>query len=375
MRVPWRPASECPRALRSAGPFLKVALRAPGTTRGEYRMPRALEARDQRLPARLRAAVLAAALVVAAFAVSPAIASASILGPRAAHSPNAHDIRTTYWVMLVVAFLVGLAVNAGLIAIVVRNRARRGGEPARLTAGRGFFVRAGLPLGALALALFVFGVVMTAKTEKVAAPGPGALQASASETAQVGVRGVSSQALSDAANNLRNTQPSVPIAAPVKGGPLQIDAVAQQWVWRFFYPGGPKGQGTKITYDPSNGGYPGNRTFSIDELVVPVDTPVILNITSTDVLHRWFVPALGGQVDAVPGQISHTWFRADETGTFQGQSTAFSGSGFPADRMWVKVVSADEYQAFLQKQARDLATAQAYVQHAQDTGDIPGAGQ
>ena len=338
-------------------------------------MPRALEAREQRLPARLRAVLVAGALAVLAITVFAPVASASILSPRPAHSPNAHDIRTTYWVLLVVAVILALLVNGALVALVMRNRSQRGGQPARLTAGRGFFLRAAVPLGILAVALFVFGIVMTVKTETVAGPGPDALQTSASETAQVGVRGVSKQALSDAANTLRNTSPSVPISAAVKGGQLQIDAVAQQWVWRFFYPGGPKGNLPNLTYDPVNGGYPGNKTFTINQLVVPVDTPVVLNITSTDVLHRWFVPALGGQVDAVPGQISNTWFRADETGTFAGQSTAFSGAGYPTDRMWVKVVTADEYQAFLNRQANNLAKAQAYVQKAQDTGNIPGGTQ
>ena len=345
---------------------------APETRRGEYRMPRALEARAPRPAARVRAAILLAGAVVALLALMAPAAQASIIGPRPGHSPNANDIRTTYWVMLVVAVILGLVVNGALIAIVMRSRARRGGDPARLTAGRGFFLRAGAPLAVLAVAIFVFGIAMTEKTQKVAGPGPDAFSASASETAQVGVHGVSSQALSDAVSTLRNTTSQIPFSSPVKGGPLQIDAVAQQWVWRFFYPGGPTGTGAKTRYDPNATARPGDRTFSIGELVVPVNTPVVLNITSTDVLHRWFVPTLGGQVDAVPGQVSHTWFRADETGVFPGQSTSFSGAGYPADRMWVKVVTADEYRAFLDRQARDLATAQAYVQNAQDTGNIPG---
>ncbi|MDX6638732.1 MAG: cytochrome c oxidase subunit [Solirubrobacterales bacterium] len=335
-------------------------------------MPRALEARARRVSPRVRVAVLTAGAVAFAFALLAPAAGASVLGPRAGHSPNANDIRTSYWVMLVVAIIVGLLVNGALIAVVLRYRARRDSQPARLTAGRGFFLRAAAPLGALVLALFIFGVAMTVKTETVASPGPGALQTSASETAQVGVRGVSGQALADAVSTLRNTQSAIPTAAPIKGGPLEIDAVAQQWIWRFFYPGGPIGTGAKTKYDPTNGGYAGNRTYSVDELVVPVNTPVVLNITSTDVMHRWFVPALGGQVDAVPGHVSHTWFRADKTGVFDGQSTAFSGTGYSADRMWVKVVTADQYTKFLNKQASDLGAAQAYVQKAQTSGNVPG---
>ena len=110
---------------------------------------------------------------------------------------------------------------------------------------------------------------------------------------------------------------------PTQTSPLQIDAIAQQWLWRFEYPGGT----------------PGHRTFTYGELVVPVDTPVVLNITSTDVLHSWWVPALGGQVQATPGDTSQTWFKADEVGRYAGSSTIFSGTSFPAMRAWVRVVT------------------------------------
>ena len=77
------------------------------------------------------------------------------------------------------------------------------------------------------------------------------------------------------------------------------------------------------------GGTPRHRTFTYGELTVPVDTPVILDITSTDVLHSWWVPALGGQVQATPGDVVQTWFKADEIGTYSGHSTIFSA---PASR-------------------------------------------
>ena len=157
-----------------------------------------------------------------------------------------------------------------------------------------------------------------------------------------------------------------------------IDAVAQQWIWRFFYPGGP-GQTSKPGEIPpysETGGRPGDRTYSVNELVVPVDTPVVLNITSTDVMHRWFVPALGGQVDAVPGNTSRTWFKADRIGLYPGQSTMFSGTGYSAMRTWVRVVSVPDYQSYLEKQTHELGAAQAYVHPRVLTlagGNLPGS--
>lgn len=221
-------------------------------------------------------------------------------------SPNADDIAAIYVVMLVVASLLVVAINAALVVAIVRFRARRGSSPARFTSGRGLQVRVAAGLGALAAALFVLGVVFTERARDVEASGPRGLQAD----------------------------------------PLEIDAIGQQWLWRFEYPGGREG----------------DRTFSYEELVVPVDTAVVLDVTSVDVLHRWWVPDLGGKVDAVPGQHQRTWFKAAEEGVHEGQSAAYSGPGYPTMRATVRVVSVAEYEAWLERQAADLAGAQAAVQ-------------
>lgn len=324
-----------------------------------------------RTPARRwSAAVAVAATIVAALALAPH-AGASIISPRAAHSPNATDIRTAYWIALVIAAILGVAAVGGLLVAVFRFRERRGAAPGRLVAGRGFFLRAGVPLALVAGGLFIAGVIITDDAQKVDL-GSSALSASAGQTAQVGVRGVPSQNIEQAVQTLRNTTPSNgPIGGVAKGGPIQIDAVAQQWLWRFFYPGGP---GTSGGYSPT-GGRPGDRTFSYTTLVVPVDTPVVLNVTSTDVMHRWFVPALGGQVDAVPGHVSQTWFKADRTGTYSGQSTFFSGTGYSTMRIYVHAVQPAVYQVFLKRQAKDLAAAQNWVNKVITSGRVPGEGK
>ena len=149
---------------------------------------------------------------------------------------------------------------------------------------------------------------------------------------------------------------------PTQTSPLQIDAIAQQWLWRFEYPGGT----------------PGHRTFTYGELVVPVDTPVVLNITSTDVLHSWWVPELGGQVQATPGKTTQTWFKADEVGRYAGRSTIFSGTSFPAMRAWIRVVTVPEYTAYLEQLQKDLTAAQGIIsedQKASGTSAPPEGGQ
>jgi cytochrome c oxidase subunit 2 len=259
-------------------------------------------------------------LVLSALAlfVLPSAAHAAPFSPEPGHSPNADDTTTIYWIMFAVAAVVVVAVNVALVGAVVRFRARRGREPARVRAGRRVQPRVGALLGVVAVVIFVVGIVTTTQVRDVAPSGPEGLEASSARTAQLDL--------------------SLPEG---DSEPLRILASGQQWVWRFEYPDG---------------------TFSFYELVVPVDTTVVLQLESTDVVHRWWIPELGGKFDAVPGRTNQTWFRADEEGTYDGQSAAYSGAGYSTMRARVRVVSVPEYQAWLDQRGEDLQEAQAAVQ-------------
>ena len=74
-------------------------------------------------------------------------------------------------------------------------------------------------------------------------------------------------------------------------------------------------------------------------MVVPVHTTVVLTIQSTDVIHSWWIPAMGGKVDAVPGYTTYTWFKALHTGTFKGQCAQLCGHNHAAMIAYVKVVT------------------------------------
>ena len=271
-----------------------------------------------------------------------ASAHAGALGPPDPHSPNAEEIRVAYYVMLALAVLLVLAVYAALLFALRRFRERRGAEPRRLGAGRGALVPVVAALSTLAAAIFVFGIVMTERTLELEESGGDGLGAQAARLAQVGVEGAPSLDELEMDESASAEEPSV---LPDDGAPLVINAIAQQWVWRFEYPGGR----------------PGQRLFTYGELVVPVDTTVVLNITSTDVIHRWFVPELGGQVDAIPGRSARTWFKVDEEGRYDGQSTAYSGTAYPAMRSWVRAVPAAEYEAYTEELQAELDEAQAAV--------------
>lgn len=293
-----------------------------------------------------RKILFVSAVALLALAVGASPAHAIELAPPEPHSPNAEGIRSAYWVAMVTALLLVVAVHAVLIAAVVRYRERRGREPRRVAAGRGALRPVVGALSALALVLFVYGVIQTAEVREVEAAGPDGL--GSTQSAQVGVRG----SIAAAAGGLDSATGETPLddSEATQTSPLLIDAIAQQWVWRFEYPGGR----------------PGQRTFTYGELVVPVDTPVILDVTSTDVLHTWWVPALGGQVQAAPGDVSQTWFKADEVGRYEGRSTIFSGTGTPVMRSWVKVVSVPEYQDYIEQLNLDLEEAQGAVAENQE---------
>ena len=302
-----------------------------------------------RLRTAARTTLLAASATVLALAWA---APAHALGPPDSHSPNADAINSAFWVLLVVVVAVVVVVNAALIVALVRFRERRGREPSRFAAGRGALRPVVGALSLLAVVIFVYGVVVTNDVREIEQSGPNGL--GAAQTAQVGVKGLPASAAIEGTESATGEEP-ITDAEPTETSPLQIDAIAQQWLWRFEYPGGQ----------------PGQRTFTYGELVVPVDTTVILDITSTDVLHTWWVPALGGQVQAAPGDVTRTWFKADEEGRYPGRSTVFSGTGYPVMRAWVRVVSVPAYQAHIERLKADLAEAQGIVQQTQQEQSTP----
>jgi cytochrome c oxidase subunit II len=93
-------------------------------------------------------------------------------------------------------------------------------------------------------------------------------------------------------------------AARAQGGPLRVRIDGHEFYWQFTYP---------------------NGAVSINELHVPVNRVVRVDIHSQDVDHSWWVPALQGKFDAIPGKANHTWFQVDRAGTYRGQCGEFCG--------------------------------------------------
>jgi len=86
-----------------------------------------------------------------------------------------------------------------------------------------------------------------------------------------------------------------------------------------------------------------------NEVVVPKDKVVHMLVTSNDVIHNWVVPALGSKVDAVPGRITSTWFRANKNGVYYGQCGELCGKLHAFMPIAIRVVEPDIYAQWLEK--------------------------
>ena len=133
-------------------------------------------------------------------------------------------------------------------------------------------------------------------------------------------------------------------------GAMEITVVGQQWWWEYRYD--VDGDGT-------------DDIVTANDLVIPVGEPVNLTITSRDVIHSFWIPALNGKRDAVPGRSHPLLLEADEPGVFRGQCTEFCGLSHAYMRMRVVALSPSDYEAW---QANQLEGA------AEPSGEAAAAG-
>lgn len=124
--------------------------------------------------------------------------------------------------------------------------------------------------------------------------------------------------------------------------PLEIDVVGQQWWWDF-------------QYDVDGDGEYDFRTPN--EMVIPAGTPISLDITSRDVIHSFWIPALNGKRDAVPGRQTDWSLEADQPGTYWGQCTEFCGLSHANMRMRVVALPQEEYDTWLANQLEPAEAA------------------
>jgi cytochrome c oxidase subunit 2 len=122
--------------------------------------------------------------------------------------------------------------------------------------------------------------------------------------------------------------------APYDPRALQIEVVAQQWWWEVRY-GDPVAQ---------------NRVMTANEIYVPVGRPVLLRLSSRDVIHSFWVPNLAGKRDQIPGKTSTMWFQADTPGVYRGQCAEFCGYQHAKMAFVVVAVSPAEFESWYRRQ-------------------------
>jgi len=136
---------------------------------------------------------------------------------------------------------------------------------------------------------------------------------------------------------------------------VTIKATGYQWYWQYEYPEAGFSFGSFMVEDADlKPDQP--RLLAVDaDVVVPVDKTVQVLVTAADVMHNWTVPAFGSKIDAIPGRVNRTWFKATETGTFYGQCSELCGTRHAFMPIAVRVVTQEEYDAWLEQAKQEYA--------------------
>ena len=144
---------------------------------------------------------------------------------------------------------------------------------------------------------------------------------------------------------------------------VTVKAIGNQWFWSYEYPG------QEVEFDqylkPREDLKEGEPYLlaTDNDMVVPVNKIVRVVVTANDVLHAWTIPSCGSKIDAVPGRLNETWFKAEKEGIFYGQCSELCGKDHAFMPISVRVVSDDEYKAWLET-AKTAGVEQAQQQLA-----------
>lgn len=259
--------------------------------------------------------------ILGSLTLAPA-ALANFITPKAGGSPNADQIRSLYMIILYIAAVVFVVVEGALLYSVIKFRAKKARAAAQIHGNTQLEI--GWTVGA-AVILVVLTVVTFVKLPSIINP-PNS----------------SGKGLALSA--------SVSAPTPPNGKKLTVCVQGRQFIWRYTY-----GSGCL------NNSFNSKLPYSYQTMVVPENTTVVLDIQSTDVIHSWWVPSLGGKVDAVPGYTTYTWFKAPHPALYHGQCAQLCGREHAAMTALVKVVTPTEYQSWLSQQSNLISQANTQV--------------
>jgi cytochrome c oxidase subunit II len=249
-------------------------------------------------------------------------AFADFLTPESGGSPNADQIDSLYKIILYIAIVVFVVVEGALLYSLVKFRAKKGRVAAQIHGNTRLEIAWTV---AAALILVVLASVTFAKLGSIQHPpnsGPDGLQFAST------------------------TEPT-----PPNGKQLEICVTGRQYIWRFTYGASCKADAFRL-----------QLPYSYQEMVVPANTTVVLDIQATDVIHSWWIPKLGGKFDAVPGYHNYTWFKAPRAGElYKGQCAELCGRNHADMTARVRVVTPDQYRTWIAAQRQAIAAANTQV--------------
>ncbi|HXA54786.1 MAG TPA: cytochrome c oxidase subunit II [Solirubrobacteraceae bacterium] len=250
---------------------------------------------------------------------------ASFFTPQSGASPNAQEIDTLYKIVLYVAIVIFIGVEGALGYALYKFRKRKGAVAAQIHGNTRLEI--GWTLGAAAIVL-VLTIITFVKLSSIENPP----NSSAGGDVLAGGDG---ELYATADKHL-----------PPDGKSLEIEVIGRQFIWQYVYPGATNPDGLGAPY-------------SYEEMVVPTKTTVTLDIVSSDVVHAWWVPALGGKFQAVPGYHNYTWFKIEKPGVFHGQCAYMCGRGHARMIATVRAVEPAQFDEWLANQRRDLEEAKS----------------
>jgi cytochrome c oxidase subunit 2 len=132
---------------------------------------------------------------------------------------------------------------------------------------------------------------------------------------------------------------------------LTIKATGKQWYWSYAYP-----DNGKFEFDSLLAADKQPRLLGVDnEMVVPVNKVIRVQTIGADVIHSFAVPAFGIKIDAIPGRLNETWFKATKTGMFYGQCSELCGKDHAFMPIAVKVVSDQDFAAWVEDAKKKFA--------------------
>ena len=161
---------------------------------------------------------------------------------------------------------------------------------------------------------------------------------------------------------------------------MTVKVTGRQWKWEYEYLGDDIRlvSNSATSQEQIAGAKPKGENYLLEvdrPLVVPAGKKIRLVLTSSDVIHSWWIPALGIKQDAIPGFIRETWFRADQPGTYRGQCAELCGVGHGFMPAVVEVVTPEQFAAWKQGQKTQLAAAAASAGKTYDMAELKAAGE